>query len=160
APARLGAHPFAWGPGVSPHELASHAADTLRARGVGKPRVGLVLGSGLGGYADMLGGVVRIPYSDVPGLHVPTIPGHAGNVCSGEMAGLAVIALQGRLHYYEGHDVATVVHPVRVLAALGIEVLLVTNAAGGVRADLSPGDLMLITDHLNLMGANPLRGPN
>jgi purine-nucleoside phosphorylase len=145
---------------MSPYDLARSAAQVLRERGVRPPRVGLVLGSGLGAFADTLEGLRRIPYTEIPGFRAPTIAGHAGNLCLGRWAGLDVAALQGRIHCYEGHDVATVVHPTRVLAALGIEVLVLTNAAGGIRADLAPGDLMLLRDHINLMGVNPLRGEN
>jgi purine-nucleoside phosphorylase len=122
--------------------------------------VGLILGSGLGGFADTLESLHKVPYTEIPGFQTPTVPGHAGNFCFGRAAGIEVAALQGRIHYYEGHDLATVVHPTRVLAALGIEVLIVTNSAGGIRPGLSPGDLMLLKDHINLMGVNPLRGAN
>jgi purine-nucleoside phosphorylase len=145
---------------MSGYDLARQAAQVLRARGVPAARVGLVLGSGLGGFADGLQETQKIPYAEVPGFHATTIAGHAGNLCFGRSGGLDVVALQGRIHYYEGHDVATVVHPVRVLSFLGVEAIIITNAAGGIRSDLAAGDLMLITDHLNLTGLNPLRGPN
>jgi purine-nucleoside phosphorylase len=145
---------------MSPYEIARAAAEALRQRGATAPRVGLILGSGLGGFADTLDTLHKVPYAEIPGFHAPTVPGHAGNFCFGRMAGLEVAALQGRIHYYEGHDITTVVHPTRVLAVLGIEALIVTNAAGGIREGLSPGDLMLLGDHVNLMGVNPLRGEN
>src|SRR5262245_39328384 len=113
---------------MNPYEEARRAADELRQRGVPAPRVGLVLGSGLGPFADTLEPLQKIPYREVPGFHAPTVLGHAGYVCSGRLEGVDVVALQGRLHFYEGHDVATVVHPARVVGLLGAEVLVVTNA--------------------------------
>jgi purine-nucleoside phosphorylase len=145
---------------MTPYELARSAADSLLHRGLAKPRVALVLGSGLGSFGDRLDGLTKIPYAEIVGFHAPTIVGHAGNLCFGSVAGLPVVAMQGRIHYYEGHDVATIVHGVRTLAALGVESVVITNAAGGIRADLRPGDLMLLRDHINWMGVNPLRGPN
>lgn len=145
---------------MNPYELAARAAQSLLAAGVPSPRVGLILGSGLGSFADTLDGLRKIPYAELEGFHAPTIIGHAGNLCFGQVSGVPVVAMQGRIHYYEGHDVATVVHPARTLCALGVEAIVVTNAAGGIRADMHPGDLMLLRDHLNLMGVNPLRGPN
>ena len=124
------------------------------------PRVGLVLGSGLGGFADGLDGCVRIPYADIPDMPRPLVVGHAGNLCTGSVAGVAVACLQGRAHLYEGHTPARAVFGVRLLAQLGCGVVLLSNAAGGIHASFAPGDLMLITDHLNLIGDNPLRGPN
>jgi len=124
------------------------------------PRVGLVLGSGLGGFADELSGAARIPYAEIPEMPQPLVVGHAGNLCTGLIAGVPVACLQGRSHIYEGHTPARAVFGVRLLAELGCKVVLLTNAAGGIHASLAAGDLMLITDHLNLMGDNPLRGAN
>lgn len=124
------------------------------------PRVGLVLGSGLGAFADEMMSLRKHPFEEVPHFPSTGVKDHKGNVCFGQVGGVNVVALQGRVHYYEGHDMDTVVFPVRVMVAMGIEVLIVTNAAGGVDRDYKPGDLVLAKDHVNLMGMNPLRGPN
>jgi purine-nucleoside phosphorylase len=135
---------------------AAYVAQRLGER----PRVGLVLGSGLGGFAQELSEGVLIPYADIPEMPRPLVVGHAGNLCLGKVAGVPVACLQGRSHIYEGHTPARAVFGVRVLAELGCTAVLLTNAAGGIHASFAPGDLMLITDHLNLLGDNPLRGPN
>ncbi len=119
-----------------------------------------MLGSGLGDFADDLTDVLRIPYAEVPDMPRPSVVGHAGNLCSGTVSGVAVVCLQGRSHLYEGHSQDRAVFGARLLAELGCAVVLLTNAAGGIHASFEAGDLMLITDHLNLMGDNPLRGPN
>jgi len=124
------------------------------------PRVGVVLGSGLGGFADQLEAATRIPYVEIPGMPRSSVAGHAGNFCSGLLAGIPVACLQGRAHVYEGNSPARSAFGVRLLAALGCRVVLLTNAAGGIHPSFEPGDLMLITDHLNLMGGNPLCGAN
>ena len=124
------------------------------------PRVGVVLGSGLGGFADRVEEPVAVPYEDIPHFKKVSVAGHAGRLVLGKVNGMPVAVLQGRYHYYEGHDIRDVVFPVRVLARLGIAGLLLTNAAGGIGRDLHPGDLMIIRDHINLMGLNPLRGAN
>jgi purine-nucleoside phosphorylase len=124
-----------------------------------EPRVGIVLGSGLAGLADVVEGAAVVPYCDVPGLPQPTVPGHRGEFVAGRIEGVPVILQRGRLHLYEGHDPATAVLPVRLMAASGIDVLVVTNAAGGIRTAMRPPALMLISDHLNLTGRSPLVGP-
>jgi purine-nucleoside phosphorylase len=124
-----------------------------------KPRVGLVLGSGLAGLADAVERRAVIPYRDVPGMPEPTVPGHRGEFVAGTLEGVAVIAQRGRLHLYEGHSPAMVAQPARLMAGLGVEVLIVTNAAGGVSRATLPPALMLIADHLNLTGRSPLTGP-
>lgn len=124
------------------------------------PKVGLILGSGLGMLADEIENPVKIKYKDIPGFPVSTVEGHAGQLVSGKLMGLPVLAMQGRFHFYEGYGLDAVTFPVRVMKALGVEKLLVTNAAGGVNAELTPGDLMLLTDHINNTGQNPLIGPN
>jgi purine-nucleoside phosphorylase len=144
----------------SEHQRVRLAADYVATRLREPPRVGLVLGSGLGGFADELADGARIPYAEIPELPRPLVVGHAGNLCTGTVLGVPVACLQGRSHLYEGHTEARAVFGVRLLATLGCRVVLLTNAAGGIHASLAPGDLMLITDHLNLMGDNPLRGPN
>jgi purine-nucleoside phosphorylase len=136
------------------------AARFVAARLEQAPRVGLVLGSGLGAFADELGGAVRIPYAEIPEMPQPLVVGHAGNLCAGSVGGVPVACLQGRSHIYEGHTPTRAVFGVRLLAELGCRIVLLTNAAGGIHSSFAAGDLMLITDHLNLMGDNPLRGPN
>ncbi len=125
-----------------------------------QPRVGVVLGSGLGAFADELAGLTRIPYREIPDMPCSQVVGHAGNLCLGLVEAVPVACLQGRAHVYEGHSHSRAVFGVRVLVALGCRAVLLTNAAGGIHASFTPGDLMLITDHLNLMGDSPLRGPN
>jgi purine-nucleoside phosphorylase len=124
-----------------------------------RPRVMLVLGSGLGALADELEDAVRIPFAEIPGFPAATVAGHSGTLVSGRLEGVECIALQGRYHLYEGHPVERVTLPIRVMAALGARTLVVTNAAGGINRSFAAGDLMLIDDHLNLMGRNPLIGP-
>lgn len=138
----------------------AEAADYLRARLPGTPDLALVLGSGLGELADEIESPVCIPYGEIPHFPVSTAPGHAGRFVCGKLNGRLVLCMQGRFHYYEGHDMAAIALPVRVLKALGCKALILTNAAGGVNWDFSVGDFMLITDHINFMGANPLRGAN
>ena len=138
----------------------SEAAEYLRARLPARPDLALVLGSGLGGLADRIEDPVYIPYGQIPHFPVSTAPGHAGRFVFGRLSGRMVLCMQGRFHYYEGHDMAAIALPVRVLKALGCRALVLTNAAGGVNWDFSVGDFMLITDHINFMDANPLRGEN
>jgi purine-nucleoside phosphorylase len=125
-----------------------------------QPKIGLILGSGLGVLADDIVNPVKIPYNEIPGFPVSTVEGHAGQLVCGQLSGVEVIAMQGRFHYYEGYSMDKVTFPVRVMKELGIETLIVTNAAGGVNESFEPGDLMIITDHINNMGTNPLIGPN
>jgi purine-nucleoside phosphorylase len=136
-----------------------HAANHVRALCPDPVRIGVVLGSGLGAFADALESVTRIPYVDIPHMPTPNVAGHAGQLCVGEVSGVRVACLQGRVHAYEGHGSADVVFGVSLLRELGCEVVLLTNAAGGIADGMTPGDLMLITDHLNLTGSNPLLGP-
>jgi purine-nucleoside phosphorylase len=123
------------------------------------PEVGLILGSGLGEIADEINGIA-IPFSEIPGFKSSGVQGHAGKLVIGELASKKVVAMQGRLHFYEGNTLQEVIFPVRVMKLLGIEKLIVTNAAGGVNRDFSAGDLMIITDHINMLGDNPLIGHN
>lgn len=123
------------------------------------PRVGIVLGSGLAGLGHVVDGATAIPYADIPAMPQPTVPGHRGEFVVGGLEGVPVILQRGRLHLYEGHAPETAVFPVRLMAGLGIETLIVTNAAGGIRPAMTPPALMLITDHLNLTGCSPLVGP-
>ncbi len=122
--------------------------------------VAVVLGSGLGAFADQLQGGRGLPFSELPGFPKATVPGHKGRLVYGQLGQTPILALQGRLHGYEGHDAATVAFPARVMAVLGARALVVTNAAGGSNPSFSPGDLMRITDHINLTGKNPLTGEN
>src|ERR1041384_3018685 len=122
--------------------------------------VAVVLGSGLGAFADQLRQAHALSFSALPGFPRATVQGHKGRLVFGRLDDTPILALQGRLHGYEGHDAATVAYPARVLSALGARALVVTNAAGGVNASFAPGDLMRITDHINLTGKNPLIGPN
>lgn len=124
------------------------------------PRMGVVLGSGLGAVAEAMEIEAVLEYRDIPGFHSSTVVGHAGRLCLGLLGGVPVAVMQGRIHLYEGHAERDVVFPVRVLSRLGIECLVVTNAAGGIDRAFSAGDLMLITDQLNLTGRNPLLGEN
>lgn len=138
---------------------AARAADAIRARvGDNSPVAGVILGSGLGGLAQRITNPIAIPFAEVPGFPTATVVGHAGKLISGLLGGRPVVALAGRFHMYEGHDAALAGFPVRVLHALGIPVLFVSNAAGGIRRTFRAGDLMLIRDHLNLMFRNPLIG--
>jgi purine-nucleoside phosphorylase len=144
---------------VTYYDRVAEAAAALEAR-IGRPEVAIVLGSGLGAFADRIEDAVTIAYGDIPHWPPATIVGHAGRLVAGRIGSRSVAVLSGRAHYYEGHDLATVVFGVRVLGLLGVRVLILTNAAGGVNTSFAQGALMLIDDHINLMGANPLMGPN
>ncbi len=138
-------------------------AEEVRSRISRKPRVGMILGSGLGPLADRVKNPEYIPYGELSHWPVSSVVGHEGRLVVGELEGQDVLVMQGRTHYYEGHEMDRVTLPVRVMQRLGIEYFFVTNAAGGVNPEFEPGDLMLITDHLNFVGMagpNPLRGPN
>lgn len=136
------------------------AADYIKKQTDLRPDIGLVLGSGLGDYADTLEEAVRIPYADIPNFPVPTVPGHSGAMVFGKKCGQTVVVLQGRIHYYEGLSQKEITLPIRVLAALGVKTVVLTNACGGVNLSFKPGDLMLISDHINFSGSNPLIGAN
>jgi xanthosine phosphorylase len=140
--------------------VANEAASVLAERAPAPPRVGIVLGSGLGAVADAVGDPVTVGYDELPGFPRPTVAGHAGQVRLGRIAGVPVAVLQGRAHVYEGGDLDAVRIPVRALRAVGVEILVLTNAAGSLRPDVGPGSLMAITDHINLSGVNVLIGPN
>ncbi len=138
--------------------LQEAAASIQSAIGERKPKIGLILGSGLGAYAETLGDAKSVDYGDIPNFPVSTVEGHAGRLLVGNKGDVTCAAMQGRVHFYEGHDARTLVFPVRTLITLGVETLIITNAAGGI--DHEPGTLMVITDHLNLFPDNPLRGIN
>ena len=138
-------------------------AQVIRTRLPVQPSVAIILGSGLGALADAVEGAASIPYNEIPSWPVSTVFGHQGRLVAGKLEGRQVVVMQGRAHYYEGYSMAQVTLPVRVFQRLGVETLIVTNAAGGINPEFIPGDLMLITDHLNLVGMaglSPLRGPN
>jgi purine-nucleoside phosphorylase len=138
-------------------------ANAVRARTRRSPRVGVILGSGLNSVADALKDPDVIPFGDIPHFPASTVVGHKGRLLVGELEKQTVLVMQGRVHFYEGYSMAEVTLPVRMMQRLGLQVLIVTNAAGGVNPDFQPGDVMLITDHLNflgMMGSNPLMGPN
>src|SRR5215210_73738 len=141
-------------------ERVEHAVRTIRARFAEEVRVALVLGSGLGAFADDLEDSVAIPYEEIPGFARPTVEGHAGRMVLGKIEGVPVAVMQGRFHYYEGYAFEDVIFPVRTLGLLGVKSLVLTNAAGGINVAFDQGALMVISDHLNLLGANPLRGAN
>jgi purine-nucleoside phosphorylase len=144
-------------------EQIDQAADAVRARTSYKPRVGMILGSGLNELADSVQKADVIPYEDLPNWPRSTVQGHVGKLVIGGLEGQTVLVMQGRVHFYEGYSISQVTLPVRVMIRLGLEMMIVTNAAGGVNPDFVPGDVMLITDNLNFMGMagiNPLMGPN
>ncbi|TMF62570.1 MAG: purine-nucleoside phosphorylase [Chloroflexi bacterium] len=136
------------------------AVAAIRARTKTAPKIAVILGSGLGALAAEVAGATRIPYGEVPGWQRSTAPGHAGELVVGRLEGRDVAVMSGRLHYYEGYDIAAIGFPVRVLRAWGVDTLVITNACGGLNPSFVAGDLMVINDHINFMGANPLRGPN
>ncbi len=152
--------PISQGP---PSTSAARVDDTVfavRKRTGAEPKIGVVLGSGLGAFADSLHGLVKLAYRDLPHMAASAVPGHEGNFCLGRAGGVPVVCMQGRVHLYEGHSVERVVHGVRTMARLGVRSVLLTNAAGGLEPSWAPGDLMAIADHLNLTGTSPLVGFN
>lgn len=142
------------------YEKLGKAAQYIQSIKATKPKVGIVLGSGLGVFVDQIENKTIIPYNDIPFFKKTTVEGHEGRLILGKVKGVEVAVLQGRLHAYEGLPMEEVVFPVRLLSILGISTLILTNAAGGVNLNFRPGDLVLISDHINLMGRNPLIGPN
>ncbi len=138
-------------------------ADEIRGRISVQPAIGLILGSGLGPLSEYIQDPTIIPYRELPGWPLSTVEGHAGELIIGKLEGKDVLVMNGRIHYYEGYEMSQVTLPIRVMQRLGIEIVVVTNAAGGINQEFNPGNPMLITDHLNLLGMagpNPLRGPN
>lgn len=148
------------GSGIGDFERATEAAEWLRGHGCGGADVAVVLGSGLGDFADHLGDSFTIQYSDIPHWPASRVIGHAGKLVGGTLRGKHVLALSGRVHAYEGHDMKTVTFAMRVMGRLGVPQVILTNAAGGISPNCSRGALMVIDDHINLMGNNPLVGPN
>lgn len=137
-----------------------HAAAWLRTKTNARPKTGLILGSGLGDFCDLLENVTEVPFSDIPDFPVATVAGHTGAFLFGTYQGTPVAVLRGRIHCYEGYTPQEVVMPVRLMAMLGVKTVILTNAAGGVNKAYKPGALMLLEDHINFCGANPLTGPN
>jgi purine-nucleoside phosphorylase len=144
----------------SHYEQVQSAAERIRLTSRAFPATAVVLGSGLGGFASSLDRAASIPYSDIPNWPVSNVVGHEGRLVIGEAAGRPIAALSGRAHFYEGHDLRTVTFGTRVLGVLGVKTLILTNAAGGINSGFAPGDLMVIDDHINLLGSSPLTGPN
>lgn len=142
------------------YKKIEEAAQFLRSKIAYTPEIGIILGSGLGIYVDHIDEQVTIPYTDIPHFHRTTVEGHDGRLIFGKVKGKPVVALSGRLHAYEGYPMEDVVLPVRVMALLGVKTLFVTNASGGINPNYHPGDLVVIEDHINLSGRNPLIGPN
>lgn len=136
------------------------ATDFVRAKITDRPLIGLLIGTGLGDTADGIDKAISLDYKDIPHFPVSTVPTHHGRLLSGKMAGKAVMAMQGRFHYYEGYSMQAITLPIRVMQLLGVKTLILSNAAGGINPLFDVGDIMIITDHVNLMGNNPLIGPN
>jgi purine-nucleoside phosphorylase len=142
------------------YDQVQEAAEAIRAKWTGQPRAGIILGTGLGGLAQEIQSEVALAYEDIPHFPRSTVASHAGRLVCGKLAGTSVVAMEGRFHFYEGYSLKQITLPVRVFKALGCDVLLVSNASGGMNPQYDKGDLMLIEDHINLMGDNPLIGPN
>lgn len=145
---------------TSIYQKIRDAVDAIRLKSKIQPEIGLILGSGLGGVAQSMEEVVKIPYTEIPHFHGTSVEGHSGFMILGKFQGIPTVVLQGRFHYYEGYAMEEVVFPTRTICGLGIKTLVLTNAAGGINTRFRPADLMIIEDHLNLMGDNPLKGPN
>jgi purine-nucleoside phosphorylase len=142
------------------YDQVQEAKAAIEARWKGRPQVGIILGTGLGGLVEEIATEAALPYGDIPHFPVSTAPSHAGRLVCGRLAGQTVMAMEGRFHYYEGYSLQEITLPVRVMKALGCEVLIVSNACGGLNPQFAKGDLMIIEDHINLLGDNPLIGKN
>jgi purine-nucleoside phosphorylase len=142
------------------YEKIQEAREAIARRWTGRPRVGIILGTGLGGFAEDIQAEATLPYAEVPHFPQPTVVSHAGRLVCGKLGGKTVIAMEGRFHFYEGYSMQQITFPVRVMKALGCEVLIVSNACGGMNRQWAKGDIMVIDDHINLMGDNPLIGRN
>jgi purine-nucleoside phosphorylase len=147
-------------PQVALYHRALRAAEQIRSQAQATPSIAVVLGSGLGAFADDLVDATAIAYRDIQGFAQSTVEGHAGKLVIGKVGDVPIAAMQGRFHFYEGYPLADVTFPIRVLKLLGVQTLILTNAAGSLNTELTPGSLMMISDHINLMGVNPLIGPN
>lgn len=145
------------------HRIKNQLSETvpfLKSKTKVQPKIGLILGTGMARVAEIIEAESIIPYNEIPHFAVSTVESHAGNLILGHLEGVPVLAMQGRFHFYEGYDMKTITYPVRVMKALGIDTMLVSNAAGALNPLFEPGDVMLMTDHINLMGDSPLRGVN
>ena len=142
------------------YEDIMESVDFIRTRETRQPKIGLILGSGLGSLAESLEDATRIPYSEIPHFPGSNVPGHEAQLVIGNMDGTEVAVMQGRFHYYEGHGMQRIVYPIYVLRKIGVEMLIITNACGAVNPEFRPGDLMIISDYINLLGLNPLIGEN
>jgi purine-nucleoside phosphorylase len=142
------------------YDKVQDAARMIQARWPGQPRIGIILGTGLGALAEDIAAEARIPYEEIPHFPRSTVESHSGRLVGGRLAGKAVVAMEGRFHYYEGYSLQQITFPVRVMKALGCQVLVASNACGGLNPQFAKGDLMVIDDHINLMGDNPLIGKN
>src|SRR5262245_26897136 len=142
------------------YDTIQEAAKAIQAKWTGKPRVGIILGTGLGGLAEEIQAQAKIAYEDIPHFPHSTVESHAGRLVCGQLAGKTVVAMEGRFHFYEGYSLQQITLPVRVMKALGCTTLIVSNACGGMNPQFAKGDLMAIEDHINLLGDNPLIGPN
>jgi purine-nucleoside phosphorylase len=142
------------------YDQVQEARQAIQSRWGQKPRVGIILGTGLGGLVEEIGGGTRIPYHDIPHFPTSTVESHAGRLVCGQLAGKTVVAMEGRFHFYEGYSLKQIGLPVYVMKALGCEALIVSNACGGMNPQFAKGDLMVIEDHINLLGDNPLIGKN
>ncbi len=142
------------------YEKAEETAEFIKSKYNKEIKIAVVLGSGLGAFADEIENAVKVPYEEIPNFERSTVEGHAGRLILGEVEGVSIAVQQGRFHYYEGYDIWQVVFPIRCFGLLGVKSLILTNAAGSVNTDFKQGSLMLIRDHINLMGVNPLRGKN
>jgi purine-nucleoside phosphorylase len=142
------------------YENAVEAAEFISSKYARQPKIAIVLGSGLGAFAEELNNAVRIPYDEIPHFSRSTVEGHAGQLVIGELDDIPIAVQQGRFHYYEGYSMEQVMFPMRAFGRMGVETVILTNAAGSLDTEMTPGSLMLISDHLNMMGVNPLRGKN
>lgn len=142
------------------YDQIQEAKKVIQSRWTGQPKVGIILGTGLGGLAEEVQDAVKIPYQDIPHFPASTVESHAGRLVCGNLAGKPVLAMEGRFHFYEGYTLKQITFPVRVMKALGCDILIVSNACGGMNPQWEKGDLMLIEDHINLLGDNPLIGKN
>jgi purine-nucleoside phosphorylase len=145
---------------MTQYEQVQQAIESVRQRTPQNIEIGMILGSGLGGLADAVENAVRIPYGNIPHFPVSTVHGHAGELVIGTLDGLSVAVMRGRVHFYEGYTMQQITFPVRLMRALGASTLVVTNSCGGLNPKMQPGDMLLIEDHINFMGANPLVGAN
>ena len=145
---------------MSDYEMLQEAAKVVKSRYSDEPAIGVILGSGLGALADQVVNPVVIPYGDIPNMPVSTVPGHAGKLVCGKINGVNCIVMSGRVHSYEGHPASKVVFGARLLVLLGCKKMIITNAAGGINPSFKAGDLMVLSDHINNLGINPLKGPN